>query len=90
MFKPSRIFSYNNPNTGITEWYFQAREGNMGPYASKYQSEIMLKDFVARCIANGSDGGRSGNSFGLSLMPLSQDETYVFDSGRTKKGLNMR
>jgi hypothetical protein len=90
MFKPSRIFSYINPQTGVTEWYFQAREGNMGPYASKAQAEGMLKDFVARCMANGNDGGRDGNIFGLSLAPMSPYDTYLFDSGRTKKGLNLR
>ena len=58
MFKVDRIFSCRNPKIGIIEWYFQAREGNVGPYHSKQQADFMLKKFIQTCIELGYWGGR--------------------------------
>lgn len=58
MFKPERIFSSRNPNTGNSEWYFQAREGNVGPYKTRIQAELMLKKFIETCIELKHTGGR--------------------------------
>lgn len=61
MFKPHRVFSVKNQASGKPEWYFQAREGNIGPYDSRVQAEFMLKKFVERCIELGSHGGRNSD-----------------------------
>lgn len=62
MFKPGRIFSIQNQKTGSIEWYFQAREGNVGPYQSKKQAESMLKKFIETCIELHQTGGREQGS----------------------------
>lgn len=58
MFAPNRIFSMHRIATGKTEWYFQAREGNIGPYPTKSQAELMLEKFIQTCIELGYAGGR--------------------------------
>jgi hypothetical protein len=60
MFNVDRVFCLKNPKTGMTEWYFQAREGNVGPYNSKQQTEMMLEKFIQTCIKLGFTGGRGG------------------------------
>lgn len=59
MFKPSRIFAVKNLTTGKNDWYFQAREGNIGPFTSSSQAEYTLERFVQHCIELGQTGGRS-------------------------------
>jgi hypothetical protein len=86
MFSADRIYSHRNASTGQLECFFQAREGNMGPYATKEIAQRMLNEFIARCMATGDDGGRSkkcGST--LSLAPL-DDSSHIFDPGRRKKG----
>lgn len=58
MFKPDRIFSAQQQKTGMMEWYFQAREGNIGPYETREQADAMLQKFIATCIELGHTGGR--------------------------------
>ncbi len=74
MFKPNRIFSTQNPKTGLPEWYFQSREGNVGPYPTKQQAELMLKQFIETCIALRQTGGREqenkNSSEALQLQSL--------------------
>lgn len=63
MFKVDRIFSVLNQNTGAIEWYFQAREGNSGPFQSRQHAELVLEHFVKTCVESGDTGGRSlGNA----------------------------
>ena len=62
MFTVDRVFSLKNHKTGMTDWYFQAREGNVGPYQSKQQAEAMLKEFIQTCIRLGHTGGRGGEN----------------------------
>jgi hypothetical protein len=86
MFKADRIYSQRNASSGKLEWYFQAREGNIGPYESRETAGKMLSEFIARCIAAADDGGRSKKaSEKLSLVPL-DDASIAFDPGRLKKG----
>jgi hypothetical protein len=59
MFTPERVFSIKNPTTGDVTWYFQAREGDFGPYESKAEAKSMLKDYIEDCIKTGNDGGRN-------------------------------
>lgn len=57
MFNADRTFYINNEKTGEVEWYFQAREGNAGPYASKQEAQLMLQEFIKECIEHGDKGG---------------------------------
>ncbi|MDD5033168.1 MAG: hypothetical protein PHE55_00290 [Methylococcaceae bacterium] len=58
MFQLQRVFSQRNPNTGVMEWYFDAREGTMGPYPSEPTAQKALGDHIIFCIQNKLDGGR--------------------------------
>jgi hypothetical protein len=89
MFKADRVFSQRNPVTGKIEWFFQTREGNIGPYETRDAAQHMLKEFIGRCIATGDDGGRnkakSGSS--LSLAPLGDHASiFEFDPSKRRKG----
>lgn len=76
MFNVDRIYSQNSPKSGMTQWYFQAREGNIGPYRSRQQAETMLKKFIQSCLETGQTGGRDGATQkpGLQLNLLMNDE----------------
>lgn len=69
MFKPHRIFAIKNQAIGTPEWYFQAREGNIGPYESKALAEIMQKKFTEICAELGRHGGRKQGSKSSSDAP---------------------
>lgn len=58
MFRSARIYIQRNLKTGMTEWFFKAREGSFGPFTSKYLAQQELNAFINRCIENGDDGGR--------------------------------
>ncbi len=58
MFKANRLYSVKNQGTGKLEWFFQAREGDFGPYETKDYASSMLKDYIEECIAQGNTGGR--------------------------------
>ena len=55
MFKVDRTFYIANI-TGEAEWYFQAREGNVGPYASKQEAHLMLQEFIKENIESKNTG----------------------------------
>ncbi len=59
MFEAHRIFVRTNTNTGLTEWFFNAREGIFGPYPSEESVVVALNDFVAQRIKDGENAGRS-------------------------------
>jgi len=59
MFRTDRIFCQNNPQTGRMEWFFSAREGYFGPFATKEKATQELNDFIQHCIKTGDDGGRN-------------------------------
>jgi len=69
MFKPDRIYSITNPNTHKISWYFQAREGDFGPYSSKQEAQLMLKEYIAECVELGKTGGRQVDE---SIGPANQ------------------
>ena len=60
MFKSNRVYSTINTQTGRMSWYFQAREGNVGPFNSKPVAMLNLKDFVQNSMDKGNTGGREG------------------------------
>ena len=59
MFEVDRTYYVNNGKTGKIEWYFQAREGNSGPYESKQEAQLMLQEFIKENIEYGNTGGRN-------------------------------
>lgn len=80
MFKSDRIFSQSNPNTGMTEWFFSAREGFFGPFSSKEQATQELNAFVQNAVKNGEDGGRKTKkkTEKFTLVPMN-DYAYKRD-----------
>jgi len=86
MFTADRIFSHRNPSTGKLEWLFSAREGEIGPYEYRETAENRLKEFIARCIVSGDDGGRKRKApSSLSLVPM-ETTVMAFEPGKQKKG----
>ncbi len=82
MFEAHRIYVQTNTNTGLTEWFFKAREGTFGPYTSEESAVSALNDFVAQRIKAGEDGGRSEGSavvcwiYEFSLAPIEYPSRY--------------
>ena len=58
MFELDRTFCQRNEDTGLMDWYFNAREGVYGPYRSKQIAEKELKIFINRHKIDNDDGGR--------------------------------
>ena len=67
MFAPDRIFSQRNSASGEVEFFFSAREGVFGPYATRAAAKKILDAFVARRIESGDDGGRGSAKRPLRL-----------------------
>lgn len=71
MFEIERIYGQHNEKTGLTDWFFPAREGVFGPFTSKAIASQALEAFKNDCIANANNGGRTVNKGSkLSLLPL--------------------
>ena len=60
-FEIDRTFSFRNPDTGLMEWFFNARESIYGPYLSEEKASLCLKEFLAHCIKLADDGGRKNH-----------------------------
>lgn len=58
MFTLDRIFSQRDPATGRMEWYFDTREGLMGPYRTETMARKSLDDHLEHCRRFRLDGGR--------------------------------
>jgi len=58
MFEVDRVYSSIDPRTGKCGWYFQAREGDSGPYETRAEAQAMLKEYIQECIEMGMTGGR--------------------------------
>lgn len=74
MFSVDRIFSVNNPKSGLPEWYFQAREGDVGPYKTRAEATAMLQSFIKKCIDMGYTGGRGKDENPLVALEI---QTFV-------------
>jgi hypothetical protein len=70
MFEIDRTFSQYSPETGLTEWYFNARDGVFGPYRTRKIAEVELKKFIEKQKKLKDDGGRKSGKAKLTLMPL--------------------
>lgn len=69
MFNVNRVFSARNGTTGQVEWFFEAREGIMGPYESAASANKALGEFKERCMRLGCSGGRTDDPK-LGFKPL--------------------
>ncbi len=90
MFKVTRIFCQTNSETQLPEWFFQAREGIIGPYESRHEAEQVLQGFIVHCQSRGADGGRGGRQQqGLALEPVEPFRVaWQFDPAKRKKGID--
>lgn len=57
MTQTERVYSCT-VETGLTKWFFPAREGIFGPFSSKETALDALDVFVKTCIKKQEDGGR--------------------------------
>jgi hypothetical protein len=90
MFVIDRTFSYRNLNTGLVEWFFNAREGIYGPYSSKEQASTFLKEFIKHRMAMGDDGGRHIKPEKIPLFIIPKEFSAVaksYDPFKKKKGV---
>ncbi len=90
MFEVDRTFSQRNAETGLMEWFFNAREGVLGPFHSKKQAEKAIETFTNFNIKNNDDGGRSSTlNVELSLEPLNDSmNTIKYDDTKRKRGID--
>jgi hypothetical protein len=61
MFEYERVYSENTFTSNEVKWYFEAREGDCGPYNTKSEALAMLDAFIQECIGLGKTGGRNVN-----------------------------
>ena len=89
MFEIDRIFSYFNRDSGLTDWFFNAREGIYGPYSSKEEASKFLKKFSKKRMVECDDGGRSNPEQKLfSIIPKENSAGAIrFDPFKQKKGI---
>jgi hypothetical protein len=59
MIEYERVFSENVLPLGEVKWFFEAREGDCGPYETKCQALAMLDAFILECISKKNTGGRA-------------------------------
>jgi hypothetical protein len=59
MFEHSRIFSNRNLHTGHMQWYYETREGVMGPFDSKGLAMEALERHIVYAKQHHLDGGRT-------------------------------
>ncbi len=69
MVDTERVYRQRNNETGLTEWFFPAREGTFGPFPSQETAIQALEEFKKYCIANGKNGGRSLNNSSKTSTP---------------------
>jgi hypothetical protein len=85
MFELDRTFCQSNSDTGLMEWYFNAREGVYGPYRTKQIAEKELKIFINRHKINNDDGGRKSGKKPLQLFTMPLDISLEPKSTGSKK-----
>jgi len=58
MFEHSRVFINRNNQTGHMQWFYETREGVMGPFDSKQLALEALERHVKYAKEHHLDGGR--------------------------------
>lgn len=79
MFGTSRVFVQSDAKTGLSGWFFAAREGAFGPYPSREVAAKSLDEFIKQRLRENDDGGRTNGSGPLSLKPLEGPATHVLN-----------
>ena len=72
-----RVFGFDY---GKQEWYFTAREGIKGPYATREDAAWAMITFIKRCVEKGLTGGRNRNRNRPVLTQV--ERIFGFDYGR--------
>jgi len=80
MFEGNRVIARCSDRNGRVEWYFQAREGLIGPYESEEKAEECLRKFVQHRIRLGLDGGRSRQA-GLTAGTIQSNQRRASSRG---------
>jgi hypothetical protein len=89
MFELDRTFSQHSATTGLTEWYFSAREGVYGPYKTRKIALEALNTFIGRRKLDKDDGGRDSGKAKLTILPLEFSlEPMSLDYSKRKKGID--
>jgi hypothetical protein len=89
MFSVDRTFSQKNHKAGTKEWFFEAREGMIGPFESREAAAQSLQEFIGLWIASGDDGGRSRTPPASTHRGSDLDHLMVLvNSEELKKRLN--
>jgi hypothetical protein len=72
MFEDDPIYSQADRSTGMQGWFFNTREGEMGPFLSKEKAKMARQEHLDYCIKHSIDGGRTTGTTNskLSLEPL--------------------
>ena len=68
-FRAGRFFYHSFLTGEGSGWFFNAREGEFGPYKTKLEAQTELELFIQRCIEEQKTGGR--------LRDLVDDATEV-------------
>jgi hypothetical protein len=68
MFTLDRVFTQRNSGTGCMEWFFDSREGLIGPFRTESAARHYLGEHIKHCRNNHLDGGRK---LGLKITHLS-------------------
>ena len=58
MFSADRVFSQRSTSIGSMEWFFDTREGLMGPFRTEDIARKALGNHVEYCRRHKLDGGR--------------------------------
>ena len=58
IFQRDRVFSNRNTATGANEWFYETREGMMGPFASEGSARAAMERHIEYSKRNKLDGGR--------------------------------
>lgn len=58
VFQRDRVFSNRNTSTGTMEWFYETREGMMGPFPSEQSARTAMERHVEYSKRNKLDGGR--------------------------------
>ncbi len=88
MFQAKRVYGQANISTGTHEWFFSAREGEVGPFHCEEEAVKAFNNYIKSNIENGCDGGRSsGKHTKFSLLP---NDSLIVNLNPSNPALNKK
>jgi hypothetical protein len=81
MFEYERVYAENTLTNNEVNWYFEAREGDCGPYSTKSEALSMLDAFIQECIHLGKTGGREENLKPCQDVVVSKRRRFFYPAG---------